>query len=172
MKEDQNENLITKEALAKEEGITEKIGNFFTKIGYNIADFCRDHPKITKSTLVALSTTAGFFAAGPAGAVGGFFAGFQRGSDVLKFCNEFADKYEEKEFAKQNLKASATAKGLSTEISAEIKSPTKENAIAQEAENHASTEINAIASEGGAPSPIIETTSAESLNAKSHEKTQ
>jgi len=99
MKEDQNENLGSKEALAKEEGLTEKVGNFFTKIGYNIADFCRDHPKITKSTLVALSTTAGFFTAGPPGAIGGFFAGFQGGKNVLEFCNEFADKYEKEHFA-------------------------------------------------------------------------
>ena len=102
MKEDQDEILISEKALAKEETITEKIGNFFAKIGYNIADFCRDHPMITRSTLLTLSTTAGFFTAGPPGAIGGFVAGLQRGSDLLKFCNEFCDKYEEKQFEKQN----------------------------------------------------------------------
>lgn len=97
-----------------------KIGDFFREIGYNIAKFASEHPVITGTTVVLLSTAAGYFTGGPFAAAGGAIAGLQNAKDVVEACEDFVNRYEEEMREKEAKKDATIAKEHQAELGTAI----------------------------------------------------
>jgi hypothetical protein len=119
-----------------------KVGDFFEKIGYDIAKFASEHPFITGATVVLLSTAAGYFTGGPFAAAGGAIAGLKNSKDVIEACENFATKYEEKMREKEALQDEKIAKEHEPELGKAItKEQTEAKATKPEFHNnHAANE--------------------------------